>query len=226
MVRNNRLWVIGSVTVMIVALLAGWFLGAQPFVNAATVADESRIAIDAQNASQRAILAQLAEENENLPELQAEYQGLAKSIPSSAGTSAFITGLDSLAASTGVQVTGITIGQPVAYSVPSSGVVVTPDPAATVDPEATPAPVVPAEPVGSIAVTDPLITPENFVGIAAGVNVTGSYEAMLSFVNGLQTGSRLYLVTGITSTRNADAGASGAVTAEIRGMIYVIRTAG
>ena len=134
--NRNRLWVIGSVTVMAVLVLAGWFLGAQPLIAAAATADVQRASIDAQNATQQAVIAQLAADNDNLPELEKTYRELEKSIPSSLSTSGFIKGLDALAAASGVTVDGFTVGTPQAYTVPASGVVVAPDPTATPDPDA------------------------------------------------------------------------------------------
>lgn len=216
--NRNRLWVIGSVTVMAVLVLAGWFLGAQPLVTAAAAADTQRTSIDAQNTTQQAVIAQLAADNDNLPELEKTYQELEKSIPSSLSTSGFIKGLDSLAAASGVTVDGFTVGTPQAYTVPASGVVITPDPTATPDPNA---PAATPIPVGSVAVTNPLITPANFVGITVGVDLTGPYDAVLSYVNGLQTGERLFLVTAITTTRAAGTG-DNTVIAHVDGLIYVI----
>jgi Tfp pilus assembly protein PilO len=221
-VNSNRIWVIGSVTVMIIVLLAGWFLGVEPNLAAAAASDTERVGIEGQNAAKQAEIAALTEQNKNLDDIEAQYKELQKSIPASSNTAAFITGLDGLAASAGVQVVGITVGTPKAYTVPASAAAAAaaanapaPDPSST----AVPAPPIA---VGSVAATSPLITPDDFVGIDVGVDLVGSYQAVLSFVNGLQSGSRLVLVTGFTSTANAD---TADVTAHIDGMIYVIKQA-
>lgn len=216
--NRNRLWIIGSVTVMAVLVLAGWFLGAQPLVAAAETANMQRAGIDAQNAAQQAAITQLAADNDKLPELEKTYKALQKSIPSTLSTSGFIKGLDALAAASGVTVNGFTVGTPQAYTVPASGTAATPDPTATPAPDAPP---VEATPVGSVAVTNPLITPSNFVGITVGVDLTGPYDAVLSYVKGLQTGERLFLVTAITTTQVVDGGGN-TVTAHVDGMIYVL----
>lgn len=217
--NRNRLWVIGSVTVMAVLVLAGWFLGAQPLLASAATADLERSGIDSQNAAQQAALTQLAADNDKLPELEKTYKALLQSIPSTSSTSGFIKGLDGLAAASGVTLDGFTIGSTQAYTVPASGAVVVPDPSATPDPNA---PVADPVPVGAVAVTNSLITPANFVGITVGIDVTGQYEAALSFIKGLQSGERLFLVTAITTTTLADAG-DNAVSAHIDGMIYVLK---
>lgn len=222
MTQSNRLWVIGAVTLMLVVLVAGWFLGAQPLVSAAAQADAERFSVDAQNASSQAEITQLAEENKNITEIESQYAALQESIPSTADTSPFIKGLDGLAANSGVQVTGFTVAEPLAYTVPASAVVVVPDPAATPDPSATAAPPA-AAPLGYTVVTSPLITPENFVGIQVTIDVHGPYSSVLSFINGLQTGKRLFLVTGITSAKDANSGTENIVAAKVTGQIYVIK---
>ena len=222
--NTNRLWVIGSVTVMIIVLVAGWFLGAQPFIDSAAKNDTERASIVVQNAAQTAEIAALTEQNKDLDSLQAEFKTLQKSIPSSSNTAAFIQGLDGLAASTGVQVTNITIGETLAYTMPASATAAAEAAAAAASPAptdgSTPAPVA-VVPVGYVAATDPLITADNFVGIKVSVNLKGSYEAALSFVKGLQSGSRLVLVTGFTSDSSAD---QPGVSASIDGYIYVVKS--
>lgn len=219
MSQNNRLWAIGSVTVMIALLLAAWFLGAQPALASAASAELERQNVQAQNDAQLLELARLAELREDQGEIEDTYEELRRAIPATADTSAFIDGLDVLAVSAGVTITGLTVGDPLAYTVPQSAVVVTPDPDA--DPAAEPVPA-PTTPSGPVAVTSPLITPDNFVGVLIGVDVAGSYSAVLDFIDGLQSDTRLFLVTGITSDRDADAGDANVVAARVSGFIYVL----
>lgn len=222
MINSNRLWIIGSVTMMIVMLLAGWFIGVQPFLVAAAADEVARLDIEAQNGAKQAEIARLTKNNENLDSVEKEYRTLQKSIPASTDPAAFIAGLDGLAASTGVQVAGITVSDPQAYTIPQSAVQVPVDPAVPSDGEtAAPAP---TGPVPLVVATSPLITPDNFVGIAVGVDLKGSYPAVLEFVKGLQSGARLVLVTGFSSTTEAATTDAGPlVTARVDGMIYVLK---
>jgi hypothetical protein len=223
MSQNNRLWAIGSVTVMIAVLLAAWFLGAQPALASAASAELERQNVQAQNDAQLLELARLAELREDQSEIEDTYEELRRAIPATADTSAFIDGLDVLAVRAGVTITGLTVGDPLAYTVPQSAVVVTPDPDAdpAAEPAAEPVPA-PVTPSGPVAVTSPLITPDNFVGVLIGVDVAGSYSAVLDFIDGLQSDTRLFLVTGITSDRDADAGDANVVAARVSGFIYVL----
>jgi hypothetical protein len=70
----------------------------------------------------------LAELREDQGEIEETYEELRRAIPATADTSAFIDGLDVLAVSSGVTITGLTVGDPLAYTVPQSAVVAAPAP--------------------------------------------------------------------------------------------------
>jgi Tfp pilus assembly protein PilO len=227
MISSNRLWVIGSVTVMLIALVAGWFIGAQPFIAAAAKDDADRASIEAQNIAQQATIGALTEENKDLSTIETEFHDLQKSIPGTPSTAAFIQSINDLGDSAGVQVAGITVGESIAYSVPQSvaAAAAAVEAAATPSPENTAAPTAPvADLSGYVVATDPLITPSNFVGIKIGIDLKGPYSSVLAFVKGLQSGSRLVLVTGFTS--NTDTVDSSDVTAHVDGMLYVLKQGG
>lgn len=227
MTQANRLWTIGAITVMVVLIIAGWFLGAQPFIDAASRADAERSAIETQNATSQIAIAQLAEANANLPALEREYATLQESIPSTSDTAPFINGLDGLAQSAGVQVTGFTVGDPIPYTVPASAaspVVSAEEGTTETTTEEAPVVTAPVGPTAPAAVTSPLITPDNFIGIQVSITVLGPYSSVLGFIDGLQTTDRLFLVTGINSAKEADSGAENTVTATVTGMIYVIKS--
>lgn len=236
MTQSNRLWAIGSITAIVAIFLAGWFLAAQPLIASAQAADAERSSVDAQNAINEAAIAQLTIDNKKLSQLQKDYEVLTASIPSSSDTSAFITGLNTLAVRSAVQIAGITISPPKAYTVPISGAApIAPD-ATSGTATATAPPVAPVAPSGPVATTSPLITPDNFVGILVTVGLNGDYDAVLTFVKGLQADGRLFLVTGFSSAKDVNAGAgvddqsgqvatgSNMVSAKITGYIYVIKS--
>ena len=225
MTGSNRLWTIGTVTIMAVLLLAGWFLGAQPFLAAAAAADGERSTVEAQNVAHQAQIAQLLTENKQLPSLEKDFTALNASIPSSSDTSSFITGLNSLAIGAGVQITGITVGNPQAYTIPASAQAAAPSTDPTPTATAAPAPVV-TGPQAPPATTNPLITPANFVGIQVAVSVAGQYDSVLAFSKGLQSGDRLFLVTGFISNRSLDNPEANFVTATVTGYIYVLKQNG
>ena len=78
--------------------------------------------------------------------------------------------------------------------------------------------------------TDPTITAANFSSIAITVDIEGSYEQALDFVDRLQKGPRLFLVTSITSTEESsqtdDTGATaGGQTWTVGGLVFVLQNA-
>lgn len=241
MTQNNRIWMIGTITVMLVIVVAGWFLGAQPFIAAAATADTQTADVTAQNVAQAAEIAQLTTEMKQLPQLKKDYETLQSSIPATSNTGDFIKGLDALATAAGVQIVGFTVGDPLAYTIPASvaAAAAATAPAASPAPNATPTPAPPV--VVSTApevATNPLITPDNFVGIEVVIDVSGQNANVLNFIKGLQSGARLYLVTAITTTRDvavavgmnpdgqAVAADPNAVTTHVTGYIYVIKNEG
>jgi hypothetical protein len=66
---------------------------------------------------------------------------------------------------------------------------------------------------------DTLITGSNFVDIPVTIAVSGQWDQSLAFIKGLQTGKRLFLVTGIV-TKQADDGSG--LTTTISGFIYAL----
>jgi hypothetical protein len=79
-------------------------------------------------------------------------------------------------------------------------------------------------------VTSPKLTAANFSSLAVTLNIQGGYQQILSFVNGVQSGKRLFLVSGITTTaaapasptKTAGAAPSGSENAAISGLVYVV----
>ncbi|RNE59223.1 hypothetical protein EEJ31_10675 [Cryobacterium tepidiphilum] len=73
-----------------------------------------------------------------------------------------------------------------------------------------------------------LVTGDNFVAIPVSVTVHGDYGHVLDFIEGLQTGTRLVLVTGFNTTGEPSAGSrggestGGVVTASISAYVYVL----
>ena len=78
---------------------------------------------------------------------------------------------------------------------------------------------------GWVPTTDALITSSNFVAIPVTITVDGQWGGALAFIKGLQSGSRLFLVTGFTTkqaTDNSGSDAGGGVEANISGFIYAL----
>lgn len=222
--NKNRLWVIASVLVMVLVLVLGVVVGIQPQLAATAAANEQRASVEASNAGQAAVLAQLKKDYAGIDKLKEELAPLSDSVPQGTEMPAFVNQLDALAGASQVTLTGITVADAVPYApvaAPAVAPVVTggatPAPAPT--PAPTPAPSATAPAAGVPPVTNPQITAENFASLAVSISVSGSYGNALNFVNGLQTGKRLFLVSGLRTTPGDT---PGIVTATITGLVYVL----
>jgi Tfp pilus assembly protein PilO len=222
--NRNRIFTIMAVVGMVGVLLAGWVLGVSPQLTAAASDDMQRLTVEAQNLEIQAVVTQLKSDEKDLPTFKATLDGLQRSIPRDANTSAFIDDINALATAAGVVVSGITVADAQAYMPPLSvAPTVTPEPATdapAADPAAPEADVPAPDPFVPAAVTNPLVTSENFVLVPVTVESKGAYDQLLNFVNGLQTGPRLFLVTTFSSAPNEDD--IGGFTGIITGYIYVL----
>lgn len=220
---KNRLWMIGSVLVMAVVLVGGALLGLQPQLAAAAAANEQRISVEASNAGQAAVLAQLKKDFEGIDALKAELAPLSASVPSGTRMPAFVKQLDALAGMTQVTLDGFTVSEATPYAPVEAPAATVADPAAAAAAPPTDAAAVPT--AGVPPVRNEQITADNFASMAVTVTVSGSYGNALNFVNGLQNGERLFLVSGLTTT-SQDAGEEesngGNVSAVITGLVYVL----
>ncbi|WP_394770572.1 hypothetical protein [Lacisediminihabitans sp.] len=229
---RNRLWIIGTVAVMLVVVVAGWFLGIQPQLNAASAASENLTTVKSQNAASERQLVALKSDFKGMGELTDKVTSLRKSVPSSAQLSTFVTEIDSLSSQYGVAVKTIAVSDAKAYTPPVAAAVApapgaTPSPTPSPSASAAPVVVAPVAPAAPALVTNPKITAANFIAIPIDVAISGPYSNVLNFVKGLQNGQRLFLVTNLTtappSTKTDQA---GAVEATVKGLVYVLLAQG
>lgn len=201
---KNRLFVIGAALAIAVIVLFGWTVGVQPQLAAAVAADQESKAVQVKNAASADVLAGLKKDFANLGQLKKQRDDLRKAVPSGHDMSAFIGEIHSLEVGRGVTLTSLTVTDGQAYVPPKSAA-----PAAATK-TAAPAP--------SPAATTPP-APDGFIVMPIQLSVTGPYVKVLDFVQGMQTGTRLVLVTAFSSSA---AGPSKDVTASIGGFAYVL----
>jgi Tfp pilus assembly protein PilO len=236
---------VGAVVAMIAVVAGGVLLGVQPQLSAATAADAQRASIVADNVSKQAVLETLKSDYTQLPQLKAQLRDLERSVPSSAQMPEFIDALGALAASTHTTISSFTPSDAQPYTPPvtapvagaaasgtgSTGSTATPSPSPSSSATATPvpAPTAPSAPQAPPIVTNSKITPANFVAIPITIGIKGSYAKALDFVDGLQHGSRLFLVTTFASggsSGGAGGGAGGGSSAPaswtVGGFAYVL----
>ncbi|WP_161498850.1 hypothetical protein [Cryobacterium aureum] len=214
---RNKLWLIGSVLVTSVIVVLGAVLGIAPQLESMNVANASRTLVQATNAEHVALLARLKHDFKNLDALTSEADALAESVPTGSAMPALVDQLDAQALAAGLTLTGMTVTEAVAY-VPVVPVAAAPDAAADAAavpaavPDAVPA-AMPAAPASSTS-----ITATNFAAFPMQITVTGSYAEVLDFVSRLQSGSRLFLVDGLSTARAP--GLPGLVNATVSGLVY------
>ena len=234
---KNRLWVIGSVLVMAAILALGFVLGIQPQLKSASEARAERLVVETTNVEQALVLAQLKMDYARIDEVRDELAPLTLSVPAGTEMPAFINQLSELAGQSQVSLTMITVTEPQAYAEVAAPVAEAPvaDAAAeggTADAAAVAAPVAaaPVATAGVPPVVDARITAANFASLSVQISIRGDYNRVLDFVNGLQTGSRLFLVSDITTTALSAEGATtetapvdaGTVDATVTGLAYVL----
>lgn len=220
MVVNNRIWIIGTVIVMVAVVLLGWFLGAAPRLEEAGTNAAQLQAATVQNQAHEATLAGLKKDFKNIKEFRKELEELQEQVPSSARLSRFIGSLRELEAASGVVLTKFASADPEPFvyleSVPVAPVVVeTP-----VEGEAATETPVPTEPAGPGPKLVQTLLPTEFVAIQVDLEVLGSQEQIFAFVDALQSAKRRYLVTSLSIITSETT--PGQYTGKIGGTVYVL----
>lgn len=223
---RNRLWLIGLVAVMVAVVAMGWLLGIQPQLAAATSADQSRAEVQSENATNETVLAKLKKDYSSIGELKQQLISLRQSVPASPDMSAFVAELDTLSGSHQVTVKTIAVSDAMPYTppvAPPAAATSTASPSPSPSPTPTPVAAAPTTPPAPPAVTNSKITAANFIAIPIQLSLSGTYSNVLDFVNGLQMGPRLFLVTKFSTTASSDpTAAPGAVDATVGGYVYVV----
>jgi len=220
----NRLFVLGAVMLMGVVAVLGWMLGVSPKLSEARAAKAEQATVETQNASFEVQLATLKKQFESIGELRTELADLREAVPSGADIPAFVGQLDKIAQAQEVTLASITVSDAQPYVPVVAATPAAPAPAegaatgdsaaaAPIDAAAAAAAAVPAP------VVNELITATNFVAVPISLSVDGSYDNVLDFIEGLQKGTRLVMVTTVTTTKPE---ATSSVTSTISGFIYVL----
>ncbi|WP_258723183.1 hypothetical protein [Cellulomonas sp. NS3] len=224
-------WIAGTVAASLTVGLAGWFLVISPVFAAAS---ETRVQAESQvdqNALTETRIVRLKEQFEQLDALRAELASARLQIPTSYDLAAYQRELSTLAVTHGVTITSLQTGLaepvvPVGAAAPVAEAPVTEDAAAT-DPAAAPAAdgsTTAAAPTGPAPV-------DSFYAVNASLNVVGTHQSVLAFLDALQRGAqRLLLVEGLSGTALGTAESSsgrpatnpGDLELTITGYLYVL----
>lgn len=198
---KNRIWLIGSVLLMIVAVVLGYTMGISPKLDEASSAKETRLGVEAQNEIYELQLAQLKKQFENIDELQAELDDLRQEVPADARFPDLIKQLEKAASKHNVTVTIISVSDPQLYvpipadeaAAPASDTADGAEGEAPADAADATAPVAPAP-------LPAAVDAENFVAVPISLAVAGKYQNVLNFMESVQKGKRLFLVNTFSST--------------------------
>jgi len=178
----TRLVSLVLVIVTIAVAAIGWFLGIAPLLSQAATARDEQVSVDAQNAQYAAIVAQLAADFERIDEIEAEFDELQRAVPASAATEAALAEIAAAAAATGVVVDAVTFSGSTPFTpVAADG--------STVQPTA--------------ELSSDLLA--RLFSVPITVSANGSYAALVDFVDRLQLGERLILVTVVSYSGTGDA---------------------
>lgn len=210
---KNRMWVIGAILAIVVTLAGGWLFGISPQLTAAATANSDRANVMAANSRNEILLAKLKRDYQNIDVLKNQVLTLQESVPTAADVSSFVTELNSLANARKVTLKSITVSDAKAYTPTTQAA------AAKTTPSGSPQ-------------TNPKITTVNFVTIPVQIGVSGDYGKVLDFVNDVQLGRRLFLVSALSSMGSTNSkgvkgspttsGGSQRVDSSITGYMYVL----
>ena len=201
---STKLWIIGSMLLIVAIVAMGWFLGVSPKLAEAATAGQQQSEAEAQNVVHESEIAVIKKQFDQLPALKSQLAVLRAAVPDGSGMSAFLDELHALEQQNQVTLTDFKTGDGQPYT-PVKGT------------------------VGTVSTTNPLITPDNFVAIPVSVTVSGDNANIMRFVDGVQTGERLFLVTSLkldqdqTDTAATKKAAPPATfKATISGLVYVL----
>jgi Tfp pilus assembly protein PilO len=206
--NKNKLWITGAILTVLLVIGGGWVVGIQPQLSAIAQANQKRINVQNQNASNQILLTKLKRDYQGITAFKEQLSTLRAAVPAHAEISTFVTELNTLASSNQILMKSIAVSDAKPY-VPASG-------------------------TGPVVTTgNPSITSANFILIPVQISVSGPYAKVLDFVHRVQTGSRLFFVSMLSSTGSTDAKGTAnskrstattpeKVDATIGGLMYVL----
>lgn len=195
---NSKMWILIAAILSVAVLAMGWFLGVSPKLDEMNSANDQRVSVEQQNKLHEARVAELKKQFENIDELKEKLAEFQLALPPGDELSTFLGQLHALEASSGVLLTKFAASDGQSY-VAAPG-----------------------------ATTNPLVTADNFVAITIDLTVTGTRGQVIDFLNDLQYGDRLFLVTKLTVAQDqsgssgSEEGAVGGYTGTITGFVYVL----
>lgn len=216
--NNDRIWMLGSLVLSTVVLVAGWFLGISPVLQQAATADAERLSVENQNVVQRTTLATLTDRFASIDTLKSQLDDRRASLPDGADYAGFLAELNAVQTAAGVSITNFAVSDALPF-IPVEPIQSAEAPAEGETEKA--APVEPASSTTAVSLPEvanaELVTGDKLVAIPIVVAASGDYAKIMDFVAGVQSGPRLFLVYGLTVSKDSS---TGIFTADISGYAY------
>jgi hypothetical protein len=225
MTRTGKIWMIGGAFIAVVVMALGWFALASPQLEQAAQADAARAEIEAQNEVERAVLAEMKHQYENLDALLADLEKLQVTVPGTRDLADFYDEISAAANLAGVVLNGVTVepALPYAAAVAEGGGAESPTEDETAGETA-------EEPTGSVraplsgfeGITAPLLPSpglqSNLYVLPISVKITADINQASTFLALLQRTEqgRLILFTGVSMTIGST------LSGELTGFIFVV----
>jgi hypothetical protein len=232
-VNRSRLYSILAAALIVAILVLGWLGAVSPQLTQIASDRDQTSQVDAQNLVLSQALANLKSQSDDLPKLTSELAALREKVPDTADVDTFVHELQTLANANGVVITNIVAAEAVAYpavaattgsTTGSSTGSATGSTSSIPAPTATPTPVpttltAPTPTTSSTDVQPSAALRANLYTIDLTMSLSGPGAGILSFVQAVQNGSRLFLVTTTSLTTQAP---DALGTASIGGYIFVV----
>jgi Tfp pilus assembly protein PilO len=196
-VNSSKTWVLIGAALAVVVLAGGYFLGVAPALADAKVSSDMSASVQAQNARQAEVLAELREQAKSIDVATEELKTLQESLPPEARLSNLVTQVSEFAVETGVAVTSITAGDAILFVHTAA-----------------------APPTSSVTP----VQDTGLVAIPITVTVSGTSAAIFDFIEKLRTGPRLFLVHDLSMAPLTD-GSGTNFEASIVGLVYALPSA-
>lgn len=191
--NSSPLTLLAAFAVGLMLLVSSGLLVSSTAAQTSAIDAQTR-ALETQNVSSGVALSLLQVEVNGLTDLHDELEDLRLTLPPSTDLSPFILQLDSLAAEHQVAVEAVSVS------------------AAQVQPSRT---------AGAAPTTASPLPSGTLLGVPVSLNVSGSYDGVLAFLNGLQRGERMLSVTSFNTAQATD-GSAAVVTGTISAIVYVL----
>ncbi|MDO7882854.1 hypothetical protein [Antiquaquibacter soli] len=197
--KGNRLWVLGAAAAIVAIVLIGWLLGISPRLAEAAGAAAERDSVDLLNTAQAAEIQVLRDQQENFDDLEADVENARRSIPDSAAVDDFTDSIAAAAAAAQVTFGGAIFAEPGGWGVAAGS-------------DGAPAP----EPAQGAEAPPIPTAPEGVYTIAVTITTQSDPAPFFAFINALQKGERLFVISNISY--DADEDKTGTIT----GYLFVI----